>query len=89
MMKKNNLFNKIGRDILKKELAAESFDRITASFYMYHPIDDPQTFRDELFMAWNKLNIFGRIYVATEGRMIPTLWRKLGTIFLLKNTIKH
>ena len=67
MMKKNNLFNKIGRDILKKELAAESIDRITASFYMYHPIDDPQTFRDELFMAWNILNIFGRIYVATEG----------------------
>ena len=67
MMEKNNLFNKIGRDILKKELAAESFDRITASFYMYNPIDDPQTFRDELFMAWNKLNIFGRIYVATEG----------------------
>ena len=66
-MKKNNLFNKVGRDILKKELAAEPFERITASFYVYHPIDDPQSLRDELFMAWNKLNIFGRIYAATEG----------------------
>jgi UPF0176 protein len=66
-MKKNALFNKIDKDVLKKELAQEPFERITASFYVYHPIDDPQLFRDELFMAWNKLNIFGRIYVATEG----------------------
>ena len=66
-MKKNALFNKIDKDVLKKDLAQEPFERITASFYVYHPIDDPQLFRDELFMAWNKLNIFGRIYVATEG----------------------
>ena len=66
-MKKNALFNKIDKVILKKELAQEPFERITASFYVYHPIDNPQSFRDELFKAWNKLNIFGRIYVATEG----------------------
>ena len=66
-MKKNALFNKIDKDVLKKELAQEPFERITASFYVYHPIDDPQSFRDELFVAWDELNIFGRIYIATEG----------------------
>ena len=65
--KKTILFNKVGRDILKKELAAEPFDRITASFYLYHPIENPQAFRDQLFITWNKLNILGRIYIATEG----------------------
>ena len=65
--KKTILFNKVGRDILKKELAAEPFDRITASFYVYHPIENPQVFRDQLFINWNKLNILGRIYIATEG----------------------
>jgi UPF0176 protein len=65
--KKIVLFNKVGRDILKKELAVEPFDRITASFYVYHPIENPEAFRDQLFIDWNKLNILGRIYVATEG----------------------
>tara|TARA_B100001250_G_scaffold408391_1_gene430721 strand:- start:987 stop:2033 length:1047 start_codon:yes stop_codon:yes gene_type:complete len=65
--KKSTLFNKVGRDILKKELAAEPFDRITASFYAYHPIENPQAVRDQLFITWNKLNILGRIYIATEG----------------------
>jgi UPF0176 protein len=65
--KKPVLFNKIGRDILKKELMKEPFDRVTASFYIYHPIQNPQQFRDELFIAWDKLNVFGRIYIATEG----------------------
>ena len=37
--KKTILFNKVGRDILKKELAAEPFNRITASFYVYYPIE--------------------------------------------------
>ncbi|MGY8763295.1 MAG: rhodanese-related sulfurtransferase, partial [Fidelibacterota bacterium] len=40
--KKIVLFNKVGRDILKKELAVEPFDRITASFYVYHPIENPE-----------------------------------------------
>ena len=61
------MFNKVGRDILKKELAAEPFDRITASFYAYHLIENPQAVRDQLFITWNKLNILGRIYIATEG----------------------
>ncbi|PQV49704.1 UPF0176 protein [Jejuia pallidilutea] len=42
-------------------------DRLTLSFYQYAKIKHPQEFRDQLFIAWNKLDVLGRIYVATEG----------------------
>lgn len=42
-------------------------DRLTLSFYQYAKIGNPQEFRDQLFIAWNKLDVLGRIYVATEG----------------------
>jgi UPF0176 protein len=42
-------------------------ERITLSFYKYHPIDDPEGFRDELVMAWLPWDVLGRIYVAREG----------------------
>ena len=41
--------------------------RLTLSFYAYAKIQDPKKFRDDLFLAWNKLDALGRIYVATEG----------------------
>lgn len=41
--------------------------RLTLSFYAYAKIQDPKKFRDDLFVAWNKLDALGRIYVATEG----------------------
>jgi UPF0176 protein len=41
--------------------------RLTLSFYAYHQIKDPKTFRDELFLDWNQLDVLGRIYVAHEG----------------------
>lgn len=42
-------------------------DRLTISFYAYAKIDDPLTLRNELFVAWNALDVLGRIYVAHEG----------------------
>ena len=48
MMKKKALFNKVNKLELKKLLEEESFDRITASFYRYIKIDEPNTFRDHL-----------------------------------------
>lgn len=42
-------------------------DRLTLSFYKYAQIENPKLFRDYLFIHWNKLNVLGRIYVATEG----------------------
>ncbi|WP_202700793.1 rhodanese-related sulfurtransferase [Flavobacterium sp. UGB4466] len=41
--------------------------RLTLSFYAYAKIEDPKKFRDDLFIAWNKLDALGRIYVANEG----------------------
>ena len=52
---------------LLKSLNEESFKRVTLSFYRYVIIDDPQKLRDELFLNWTNLNIFGRIYLAHEG----------------------
>ena len=66
-MKKNKLFNKINREDLKKALKAESFERITASFYKYFDIKDPDIFRDTIYLKLDQLNIFGRIYIAYEG----------------------
>lgn len=41
--------------------------RLTLSFYAYARISDPVKFRNELFLAWNPLEVLGRIYVAHEG----------------------
>jgi len=64
---KKNLFNKLGRAEAISRLKSETFKRITISFYKYVIIDDPVSFRDELFLKWNALAAFGRIYVANEG----------------------
>ena len=41
--------------------------RLTLSFYAYARIPDPTQFRNALFLAWNPLEVLGRIYVAHEG----------------------
>ena len=64
---KKNLFNKLGRVEAISRLKSEPFKRITISFYKYVIIDDPFSFRDELFLKWNALAAFGRIYLANEG----------------------
>lgn len=42
-------------------------DRLTISFYKYAQIGNPQIFRNHLFLAWQELDVLGRIYVAHEG----------------------
>lgn len=42
-------------------------DRLTISFYKYAHIGNPQIFRNHLFIAWDELDVLGRIYVAHEG----------------------
>ena len=42
-------------------------DRLTISFYQYLNIENPQLFRDKLFLEWNALDVLGRIYVSFEG----------------------
>ncbi|HPF52483.1 MAG TPA: hypothetical protein PK335_12950, partial [Draconibacterium sp.] len=62
-----HLYNRINKEELKQRLAEETFERKTISFYRYFILDDPQTFRDDLFRDWFPLDCFGRIYVAREG----------------------
>jgi UPF0176 protein len=42
-------------------------DRLTISFYQYHKIENPQLFRDKLFLEWDALEVLGRTYVSYEG----------------------
>ena len=61
------LHNRIDKRILKNQLKDIPYLRKTLSFYKYHPIADPQAFRDTLYAGLDKLQVWGRIYVATEG----------------------
>ncbi len=61
------LHNKLSKDEALKKLHAESFKRTTLSFYRYVILEDPQAFRDALFLEWDKLDCLGRIYIAREG----------------------
>jgi len=62
-----NLHNRMGRPQLLARINAESFRRRTLSFYRYVQISDPQSFRDELYLALDQFQCFGRIYIAHEG----------------------
>src|SRR5210317_586907 len=42
-------------------------DRLTISFYKYAHLKNPQLVRNHLFLAWNDIDVLGRIYVAKEG----------------------
>ncbi len=64
---KKHLLNKLSKEEALKRLNSEDFKRVTVSFYRYVIIDHPHTLRDVLFQEWNKLQVFGRIYVAHEG----------------------
>ena len=90
-MKRSTLYNKKSREDLKESLKAESFKRITASFYKYFTVDDPNSFRDMIYIKWHDLDIFGRIYIASEGinaqLSVPeNQWEKfIATINEIKN----
>ena len=61
------LHNRVSQKELKELLYQETEPRTTISFYQYFHIDNPKMFRDELYKNLHALNVFGRIYVATEG----------------------
>src|SRR4030095_2538526 len=61
------LHNRISQKELKEALYKETEPRKTISFYQYFPIDDTKKFRDELYIGLRALNVFGRIYIASEG----------------------
>lgn len=61
------LHNRVSQKELKERLYNETEPRTTISFYQYHPIQNPQEFRDSLYKGMSPLKVFGRIYVAHEG----------------------
>ncbi len=61
------LHNKIDSKVLKSQLQLLTEKRTTLSFYRYHFIEDVKTFRDVLYLELDKLKVWGRIYLASEG----------------------
>lgn len=61
------LHNLISHKELREKMLQETEPRTTISFYNYFSIPEPKVFRDQLYMHFRELNVFGRIYVAHEG----------------------
>ena len=61
------LYNILSADERKILIDEAGKQRLTLSFYAYAKISDPTLFRNQLFLAWQPLDVLGRIYVASEG----------------------
>ncbi|WP_343152440.1 rhodanese-related sulfurtransferase [Buchnera aphidicola] len=61
------LHNIISRKKLKKRMELDNVERVTLSFYKYFFIKNPINFRNLIYVNFNKLKIFGRVYIAHEG----------------------
>jgi len=61
------LYNKEDKRVLKARLEAEAANRTTLSFYQYANIANVPFFRNHFYTGLDKLNVYGRIYVAAEG----------------------
>ena len=97
------LYNKLSKEELIKLIEKAGEKRFTLSFYKYQLIKNPEIFRNFLFIELNKLNVLGRIYVASEGinaqislpsKNITKLKNTIDEISFLKNiplniAIKH
>ncbi|MCM4155059.1 rhodanese-related sulfurtransferase [Gramella sp. AN32] len=61
------LYNKLSAREREALLEEAGEDRLTLSFYAYAKIGNPELFRNHLFIAWDQIDVLGRIYVAHEG----------------------
>jgi UPF0176 protein len=61
------LYNRINGKELKERLKNTDEKRTTVSFYKYHQITNPKSFRDQLYILLQNDQVLGRIYVAKEG----------------------
>lgn len=66
-MSKKVLYNKVSNDELRKAMEESTEKRTTVSFYKYFHIENPQAFRDDMYVKFNELGVLGRIYIAEEG----------------------
>ena len=61
------LYNKYSANENAELIKKAGDKRLTLSFYKYVVIKNPKLFRDYLFLNWQPLDVFGRIYVSFEG----------------------
>lgn len=61
------LYNKLSAKEREQLIDEAGEERLTISFYTYAKIGNPQLFRNHLFVAWDQMQVLGRIYVAHEG----------------------
>jgi len=61
------LYNKLSAKEREALLEEAGEERLTLSFYAYAKIGNPELFRNHLFIAWDQMDVLGRIYVAKEG----------------------
>ncbi len=61
------LYNKLSAKERAALIEQAGEDRLTLSFYAYAKIGNPKLFRNYLFLAWDSMEVLGRIYVAHEG----------------------
>ncbi len=61
------LHNQISNKELRKRVQEERVPRATISFYKYFHIDDPLQFRNQLYLKFFEIDVFGRVYIASEG----------------------
>jgi UPF0176 protein len=61
------LHNRISNEELKTRMLQETEPRVTISFYKYFHIENPQQFRDDLYLKFDSIQVFGRVYIAQEG----------------------
>jgi len=61
------LYNKLSAKQRAVLIDKAGKDRLTISFYQYFKIENPQLFRDQLFVEWDTLGVLGRTYVSFEG----------------------
>ena len=61
------LYNTLSAKEREALIAEAGKKRLTLSFYQYAKIENPEIFRNHLFITWNEFDVLGRIYVAKEG----------------------
>lgn len=61
------LYNNLSKEERAALIEKAGKQRLTISFYQYAHIGNPEIFRNHIFIAWNQLDVLGRIYVAKEG----------------------
>ena len=61
------LHNRISNKELREKAKKDNTERTTISFYKYYNIKEPSIFRDELYIKFTSIEVYGRVYIAEEG----------------------